>query len=83
MSETRDGKAKLTEARIEVIREALRFADWAAGQGICPVEGEPCRAPEEFLWDYSVAEGIEDWEPIAEETASLLRSLQSEEPSNG
>lgn len=52
-----------------LIREAIRFANWAAGEGICPIAGEPATAPEEFLFDYSMATGDEEWETLADRIA--------------
>jgi len=47
-----DAREALDEAAINVIREALRFSYWAAGQGIYPMDGEPARDPETFLSEY-------------------------------
>jgi len=54
------------EAIIEMVYEAMRFAIWAAGQGICPDEGEPCKAPEDILNDYSRRSDIDDWDALPE-----------------
>jgi hypothetical protein len=51
-------------ARRDVIREALRFANWAAGEGLYPAEGQPCRAPDEFLSEYTDVTGDDDWEAL-------------------
>lgn len=52
-----DAREALDEATLTVIYEALRFADWAAGEGICPdIEGRPESA--EFLSDFIDAKGL-------------------------
>lgn len=51
-------------ARETLVYEALRFANWAAGEGICPVEGEPSTAPEDFLMAYTNATDDVDWESL-------------------
>lgn len=63
---TADTEARLDEHAITLIREALRFAVWAAGEGFME--------PEEFLFQYSCAAGLDDWEPIPDSIASLLRA---------
>lgn len=65
------------EAMIEMVYEAMRFATWAAGQGICPVEGEPCKAPEDFLYEYSLRIDIDDWDALPEFVKSELSSQES------
>src|SRR5690606_20280557 len=57
------------------IYEALRFANWAAGQGICPAEGEDATAPEDFLMAYSEATGDDDWETLPARIAVLEAQL--------
>lgn len=54
------------EAMMEMVYEAIRFATWAAGQGICPDEGEPCKAPEDILYEYSQRIDIDDWDTLPE-----------------
>lgn len=53
----------------ELIYQALRFACWASGEGICLEEGDEAAAPEDFLLDYSKATGDEDWETLADRIA--------------
>ena len=48
----------------KLVYESVRFANWAAGQGICPVEGEPAMSPEDFLFEYSTALDIDDWDGL-------------------
>jgi hypothetical protein len=50
----------------KLVYEAMRFALWAAGQGICAERGEPTEDPEDFLYDYSLAMGIDACEGLAE-----------------
>ena len=54
------------QATKDMIFEAIRFANWAAGEGIVPVKEQPARSPGEFLMDYAEATGDEDFETIAE-----------------
>lgn len=49
----------------KLIYEAVKFSNWAAGEGLCPAEGEDARAPDEFLLEYADATGDEDWEAFA------------------
>ena len=60
------------EAWIEMIYQSVRFASWAGGQGICPADGEPATAPDEFLMAFSTAIDFEDWESLPERTRALL-----------
>jgi hypothetical protein len=54
------------DARRELLREALRFAVWAAGEGLLPADGETANSPECFLLAYSQATGDEDWDTLAD-----------------
>lgn len=51
-------------AMASMVYEAVRFALWAAGEGICPIAGENAVAPEDFLFEYSKAVDIEDWDGL-------------------
>jgi hypothetical protein len=59
-------------ALIVMLSEAVRFAAWAAGEGICPVDGQPAKAPEDFLMAYSEATGEEEWETMADRLPGIL-----------
>ena len=50
------------DAREKLIVDALRFAVWAAGEGISPVDGPV--EPETFLFDYATATGDEDYDTL-------------------
>lgn len=50
------------DAREKLIVDALRFAVWAAGEGISPVDGPV--EPETFLFDYASATGDEDYDTL-------------------
>lgn len=67
----------MTDAERTLIHEALRFAVWAAGEGIAPADGEPASAPEDFLMDYSNATGDVDWDGLANR---ILAALEHVEP---
>lgn len=51
-------------AMAAMIYEAVRFSLWAAGQGICPAPGEDAVAPEDFLFEYSKAVDVDDWDGL-------------------
>jgi len=48
----------------ELVYEALRFAVWAAGEGICPSDDQPARPPEDFLFEYSHNMNDEDYDTL-------------------
>ena len=48
---------------VELIYQSVRFAEWAAGEGICP--GEDAESPEEFLLRYAQATDAPDCEDLA------------------
>tara|TARA_R110000851_G_scaffold167004_1_gene312589 strand:- start:336 stop:569 length:234 start_codon:yes stop_codon:yes gene_type:complete len=76
MSEVRTPVEKL-------IYEAVKFAYWAAGQGICPVDEEGASAPDEFLMRYSDETGDEDWETLAFRLSREPTTTHSKEPDHG
>ena len=51
---------RVPEAMRQMIVQAVRFANLAAGEGICIDDLEP----ETFLFDYSQATGNEDWDTL-------------------
>lgn len=55
-----------------LIYEAVRFAVWAAGEGIYPADGENAQAPEEFLFQYSEAMDVDDWDSLPDQ---IMRAL--------
>lgn len=57
-----------------LIRKALEFANWAAGEGICPAQiTDKISDPEEFIMDYSDATGWEDWDNLADHVVGQLK----------
>jgi hypothetical protein len=58
----------------KMIVEAVRFAVWGAGEGLCPLEGEPADSPEEFLFRFSQATGAGDWDDLPGQVEKLLRA---------
>jgi len=60
------------EAVVDLVREAVRFAVQAAGEGFC--------AAEAFLFNYSTASGDEDWETLADRVSAALRAAPAAEP---
>lgn len=63
----------------ELVRRAIRFSDWAAGEGICPTAGSSLENPDEFLFAYSQATGDEDWATLADRAATRIGSLEDRE----
>jgi hypothetical protein len=55
---------KEKHAMASMVYEAVRFALWAAGQGICPAPGEDAVAPEDFLFEYAKAVDVDDWDGL-------------------
>ncbi len=47
-----------------LVYEALRFAIWAAGEGLIPIDGEPARSPEDFIYEFAAATGFDDWDNL-------------------
>ena len=59
----------MQDAEAKMIYEALRFASWAAGEGLAPIDGEDAQAPEDFLYVYSCKTGDEDWDTLPQRMA--------------
>lgn len=62
----------------DLIHDALTFAVWAAGEGLCPTNGPT--APEDFLYAYSAATGFENWDAIPHHVATILSALTAGKP---
>lgn len=62
------------DAERTLIHEALRFAVWAAGEGIAPAKGEDARGPEDFLLDYSLETNGTDWETLPDRITAVLEA---------
>lgn len=63
----------MTPEMKELIYQSVRFAEWAAGQGFCPIAGEPAEDPAEFLSRYAQATDQMDKERFAEQVKEALR----------
>ena len=61
----------------ELVFHAVRFSNWVAGQGICPVESEGVTEPENFLMSYSDATGDDDWEMADRNISKLVSDLEA------
>jgi hypothetical protein len=70
----RSSAGRETALLATLVYEAMRFAIWAAGQGIMPDEGEPAQGPEDFLYEYSKAIDIDDWDGLAEVARDHIRA---------
>jgi hypothetical protein len=70
------------DAVVLLIKRSIAFADWAAGEGICPGEyKDPRRAeknPDEFLYAYSLETQDEDWVTLGDRVAAAFKSLDDE-----
>ena len=62
----------ITDAARKLIKESVRFAVWAAGEGICPARRQPADDPEEFLFAYATASGDEDYDTLADRIEAAL-----------
>ena len=58
---------------VAVIRNALDFANRAAGEGI-EIDGQ---SPEDFLMEYSDATGNEDWDSLPDRIAAIVSAALS------
>ncbi len=70
---------KQIEAARELVRRSLVFANWAAGEGIAPIEGS-IKEPADFLMDFSDATDVDDWDGLAEQVLSILTIAEQAEP---
>lgn len=70
------------DAVVLLIKRSIAFADWAAGEGICPGQyKDPRKAeknPDEFLYAYSLETHDEDWPTLADRVAAAFKSLADE-----
>jgi hypothetical protein len=71
-SSGKQGAASELAAIEALIFESVRFAFWAAGEGICPVDGEDARAPEDFFMAYTEATGDVDWDTLADRVRKAI-----------
>ena len=69
----RDGIVPL----IDLIHRALKFTDWAAGEGVCPLneDGSVGDSPEDILFDFTNRTEDDDWPGIPERVSALLSAL--------
>ena len=66
-------------ARVEaLIYESVRFADWAAGEGIAPADGEPAADPSEFIMAYLGAIDDGDGDGLAERVRAEISARQAQ-----
>lgn len=74
-----NNRQEYTGAMALLIKRSIAFADWAAGEGICPVGyGDDAAAdknPDEFLWSFSKATNDEDWPTLAHRVAASYDGL--------
>lgn len=66
------------EELAKLVRKSIAFADWAAGEGICPSSIDDPDAPEDFLFDYSAATEDEEWETLADRISSRIEADAAE-----
>jgi len=60
-----------TAREIALVRDALRFFVWAAGEGLSPAEDD-VPEPETTLFEYAVATGNEDWDNYPDTVTTAL-----------
>lgn len=65
----------MNSAEAKLLYDALRFAVWAAGEGIEPVKGEDAEAPEDFLMAYSEKLGDDEWETLPARMGQILNEV--------
>jgi hypothetical protein len=69
-------EAHRREAIVRLVREALEFCDFAAGEGICrEIDGE-LRGPEDFLSEFANAVGLDDWDTIPTIVSEFLAAAE-------
>lgn len=62
----------------DLVYRAVTFANWAAGEGICPESGQdPERNPDEFLMMYSNETDVEDWDGLAAALKAEVEALEA------
>lgn len=61
------------EAELKLIRHAIKFANLAAGEGIS-IDGIE---PEDFLMDYSVETGFEDWDAMEDHVVAAITTQRN------
>ena len=66
----------------EMIIASVRFAIWAAGEGLCPADGSP-QSPEDFLYIFSRRTGHDDWDGLDQLVREYLQRRQAPAVSNG
>jgi hypothetical protein len=70
------------DAMKTLIRRAIKFSDWAAGEGLCPAGCDDTdqeeRSPEEFFFAYSTATGDEDWNGLSDRVFARIAGLEAE-----
>lgn len=64
----------MTEAERDLVRAALKFAYFAAGEGFAPIDPDDAEDPADFLMRYTDATGDDDWETLHERFPPLLGS---------
>jgi hypothetical protein len=74
----RISSGKETELLATLVYESMRFSIWAAGQGLMAAKGEPTLDPEDFLFDYSKAMDVDDWDGLAEVARDHIRAVPQE-----
>lgn len=66
---------KNDEALVIMIENAIEFANWAAGEGIVPMDGAP--APDEFLYDFANVTDEDDWDTLPSTVGQRIREALS------
>ena len=61
----------------ELIRRAIKFSNWAAGEGICPQLTSEEENPDEFLSAYFSATDDFDCETLADRVAAKIEAMEA------
>lgn len=68
------------DAMKTLVRRAIKFSDWAAGEGLCPAGYDDTdqeeRNPEDFFFAYSTATGDEDWNGLSDRVFARIAALE-------
>lgn len=62
----------------DLVYEALRFANFAAGEGICPDSDDDGRDPALFLSEYTDQTGDDDWDALPGKIRDAITALLRE-----
>ena len=62
----------MDQATETLIREAIKFALWGAGEGFVPGGDDAWKAPDEFLFEFCIAKNLDDWDALPDQIVAAL-----------